>query len=314
MSATASEQLKRILDLIPRIADDKDHRIDELAANVGVPRTELIADLTAISDRYDTPAGFIEGLSILIEDDAVSVHANHLHRPMRLTMPELCALELGLVMLRRERTPAEQGPIDRALVRLREAITQVPSNERYEGTRYAELALAGSAEHLATLRKANRSKHKTEIRYRSGSATESSTRTICPDAIVYAEHMWYVVATCSDSVARFFRLDRIEDVSILEQHFEPDAKAMDRVLEQGRTFASDTAREMTVRYSPSIARWVSEREGKPLDDDGSLTLTLPVADDAWAVRHVLQYGPEAAILAPAELRALLLERLKSAIS
>lgn len=89
---------------------------------------------------------------------------------------------------------------------------------------------------------------------------------------------------------------------------------MDRVLEQGRTFASDTTREMTVRYSASIARWVSEREGKPLDDDGSLTLNLPVADDAWAVRHVLQYGPEAEILAPAELRALLIERLESAAS
>jgi predicted DNA-binding transcriptional regulator YafY len=314
MSGTASDQLKRILHLIPRVADDKEHRLEDLASLAGVSPSELIADLSAISERYDTPGGFVEGLSIFVEDDSVSVHANHFHRPMRLTMPELCALELGLVMLRRERTLAEQAPIDRALARLREAITHVPSNDRYEGTRYAELALTGSAEHLATLREAHRDRRKVDIRYRSGSATESSMRTICPDAIVYAEHMWYVVATCSDSVARFFRLDRIETVNVLDERFEPDARAMDRVLEQGRTFASETSRQMTVRYSPHIARWVAEREGKALDDDGSLTLLLPVADDAWAVRHVLQYGPEAEILAPDDLRALLVERLKSVTS
>ena len=314
MSGTASDQLRRILHLIPRVADDKEHRLEDLASQAGVSPSELIADLSAISDRYDTPAGFIEGLSIFLEDDSVSVHANHFHRPMRVTMPELCALELGLVMLRRERTPAEQAPIDRALARLREAITQVPSNERHEGTRYAELALAGSADHLTRLRQANRTRHKVEIRYRSGSATESSMRTICPDAIIFAEQMWYVVATCSDSVARFFRLDRVESVNVLDESFEPDASAMDRALEQGRTFASDTTRQMTVRYSPRIARWVAEREGKKLDDDGSLTLHLPVADEAWAVRHVLQYGPEAEILAPADLRALLVERLESVAS
>jgi predicted DNA-binding transcriptional regulator YafY len=42
-------------------------------------------------------------------------------------------------------------------------------------------------------------------------------------------------------------------------------------------------------------------------------LRLPVADDAWAVRHVLQYGPEAEILEPVELRRMLVERLKSMI-
>ncbi len=66
---------------------------------------------------------------------------------------------------------------------------------------------------------------------------------------------------------------------------------------------------MTVRYSPRIARWVAEREGKPLDEDGSLTLEHPVADDSWAVRHVLQYGPDAELLEPAELREKVREGL-----
>lgn len=311
MSTTASDQLKRILQLIPQVADDREHRLEDLASEVGISPRELMSDLSSISERYDAPGGFVEGVSIYVEEDSVSVHANHFLRPMRLTMPELCALELGLVMLRRERTPAEQAPIERALSRLEDTISHVPSNERHEGTRYAELALAGSVEQLAMLRTAHRDGMKVRIRYRSGSATASVDRTICPNAIVFAEQMWYVVAMCDDAVARFFRLDRIESVHVLDEQFQRDAGAVERVMEQGRAFASDTARHMTVRYSPRIARWVAEREGRTLDSDGSLTMQHPVADDAWAVRHVLQYGPEAEIMEPAELRALLVERLRT---
>jgi predicted DNA-binding transcriptional regulator YafY len=66
---------------------------------------------------------------------------------------------------------------------------------------------------------------------------------------------------------------------------------------------------MTVWYSHRIARWIAEREGCTLSDDGSLTLEHPLADEEWAVRHVLQYGPDAEVLHPPELRALLARRL-----
>jgi predicted DNA-binding transcriptional regulator YafY len=104
----------------------------------------------------------------------------------------------------------------------------------------------------------------------------------------------------------------VEAVSALDETFERDEGAGMRVLEAGRAFASDTSRRMTVRYSARIARWVAEREGATLADDGSLTLEHPVADDAWAVRHVLQYGPDAEVLAPESMRELLRERLKGA--
>jgi predicted DNA-binding transcriptional regulator YafY len=68
---------------------------------------------------------------------------------------------------------------------------------------------------------------------------------------------------------------------------------------------------MTVRYSPRIARWLAEREGKKLDADGGLTLEYPLADESWAIRHVLQYGPDAEILSPARLRQQLVAKLAS---
>jgi predicted DNA-binding transcriptional regulator YafY len=112
---------------------------------------------------------------------------------------------------------------------------------------------------------------------------------------------------------RFFRLDRVEEVALLGERFERDESIPSRLQSTSRAFASETSRRMTVRYSPRIARWVSEREGKPLDEDGSLTLEHQVADESWAVRHVLQYGPDAELLEPAELREKVREALRQKV-
>jgi predicted DNA-binding transcriptional regulator YafY len=311
VSDTAAAQLRRVLHLIPRLADGEEHAIADVAATAGVEPGQVLGDLASISERFDAPGGFVEGVSILVEDDTVCVTTHEFHRPMRLTMSELCALELGLAILRRERTPAEQAPIDRALERLRSAITQVPSNDRYRGTRWADLNDVGAAEHLATMRAAIAEMRKLELRYRAGGATETTVRVVAPHSLVFAEQMWYLVAAADDDALRFFRLDRVEDVQGRDERFERDTAAAQRVLEAGRAFASETARRMTVRYSPRIARWVAEREGASLAEDGSLTLEHPVADDAWAVRHVLQYGPDAELLAPTDLRAHVASRLSS---
>jgi len=37
----------------------------------------------------------------------------------------------------------------------------------------------------------------------------------------------------------------------------------------------------------------------------------PLADDAWAVRHVLQYGPEAEVLEPARIRERIVATLNA---
>jgi predicted DNA-binding transcriptional regulator YafY len=60
-----------------------------------------------------------------------------------------------------------------------------------------------------------------------------------------------------------------------------------------------------------VARWIAEREGKSVEADGSLTLEHPLADTDWAVRHVLQYGPDAEVLEPAAVRQAIVRRLSA---
>ena len=100
MTDTAAAQLRRILHLIPQLGDGEPHPIAEIVQRAGVDREVLLRDIRTISERFDTPGGFIEGLTIFLESDTVEVTTNHFLRPMRLTRPELLALELGLAMLR----------------------------------------------------------------------------------------------------------------------------------------------------------------------------------------------------------------------
>jgi predicted DNA-binding transcriptional regulator YafY len=309
MTDTAAAQLRRILHLIPQLGDGEPHPIAEIVERAGVDRAVLVKDIRTISDRFDAPGGFIEGLQIFLGPDTVSVHPNHFLRPMRLTRAELCALELGLAMLRMERPPEEHRAIDRARERLQRAIAaSAPSEE--EDYRFASLGPAGDPEHLRRLRQANRSRHRVRLTYRKAAAEAPSSRELCPYDIVFTSGMWYVVANCGDEGMRFFRLDRVEAVEVLEERYErPKDFSLESVMRDGKAFHAAETETLRVRYSPRIARWIAEREGKPVEADGSLVLEHPLADADWAVRHVLQYGPDAEVLEPASVREEIVRRL-----
>jgi proteasome accessory factor C len=110
---------------------------------------------------------------------------------------------------------------------------------------------------------------------------------------------------------RIFRLDRVEQVDLLDARFEsPRGFSVDAIVREGKAFQAAEPGTLRLRYSPRIARWVAEREGKALAEDGSLTLEHPLADLDWAVRHVLQYGPEVTVLEPDGVRQAVLRRLE----
>ena len=311
MNETASSQFKRLLHVIPKIADGQEHPIAEVAALAQADMNVLLADLETLGSRYDAPGGFVEGVQIIIEGPNIAVISDHLRRPMRLTMAELCALELGLAILRATRAPDELAAIDRALARLRETITRLPANDRHEGIRHAELAAAGNTATLTKVRSALAAHRKVRIRYRSGAAAQSSDRVVAPYSLAFANGMWYVVAWCERSdELRVFRMDRVEDAERLTESFDPpNPSVIDTALRDG-PFHTERPDRMTVWYSPRVARWIAEREGKELAADGSLMAERPLADAAWGVRHVLQYGPDAEIVAPEWMREEVAARLR----
>jgi proteasome accessory factor C len=305
MTETAALQLRRILRVIPEIADGSEHDLDAVAKRAGVDKNVLLGDLKVLADRHGAPGGFVEGMQIFIGPETVEVLSDQFLRPMGLTVQELCALELGLAILRAERPPDETPAIDRTRERLRKVIARLPAEHDEVALRHAEVAPTEGLVHLDALRLALRDHRKAEITYRRSGADEATTRVVRLYAIVPASGMWYAVAYCELSEAlRVFRMDRVEGASALGDRYEiPESFSVRETLLSTKALKAELPPVgMKVRYSPRIARWISEREGVEADGDGSVTIEHPLADAEWGCRHVLQYGEDAEVLEPLELR------------
>lgn len=313
---TAAHQLRRLLTLLPRFAESPQQSLSALATELRVPRAQLVADLALLAGRADETADD-DGVMVLIEGDSVVVRTDHFHRPMRLTAAELCALELGLGILARE-SPGDAGPrIAELLTKLRRAIADLPRDQVYRGLREGALAGDGAGEVLGALREALRRGRKLAIDYHGPHDVAPAERVVQPWALLFSRGAWYLVGWCERSDAqRVFRSDRITRAVVLEAPARPPADFVpEDVLVDGRPWCGPTTTSRcVVRYGPAIARWIAERDGGMMNTDGSVTRSLPLADREWAIRHVLQYGPDAEVIEPVELREAVAERLRTLLA
>ena len=305
-----TQQLRRLLAILPHLADGEERTYEEIAECVGADWETIRDDLFALSERDDAPGGFVEEVQLYFGERGVRAFSSQFQRPMRLTAGEAAALELGLAMLRAERSPDEHAAIDGARQRIREVRTRADDPPAL-ALRHAEAA-AGDSMYLARVSEAMRLGRKVRIGYRSSGHPDLRSRTICPFGVVASRAQWYVVAHCETSEAvRVFRLDRIEGVDMTSEPFErPEGFSVESVVRDDMVFQGDPPFSMTVRYSPRIATWIAEHEAGEAQADGSFVVVHPVADVRWAVRHVLQYGPDAEVVEPAELRREIVERLR----
>jgi proteasome accessory factor C len=308
---TSVEQLRRLLALLPGIADGSEHSIADVATRIGVDADTLLKDLHDFSDRAGDPPGWIDRVQLFIDAEQVSMGpASHFRRPMALTQEEWRALELGLALLRAERPPDERPPLERALEKVRALMTEAPPEDV---THSATLGGERHATTLAALRKAMGERKRVAINYQKGASDAPDRRTICPFSFVTEQGAWYLVAHCDRSEGiRIFRLDRVIALEALDETFErTDDLDIDAMLASGHAFVGDPPERLRVRYSPRVARWISDRETGTALSDGSLEVEYPMADANWAMRHVLQYGPEAEIISPSGVRDELLRRLEA---
>ncbi len=310
----SAAQLKRLLLAIPALADNRAHRIRDVAERVGTDEATLSRDLRTLVTRFGgEPGGFVEGVQLAFGPETVQLHSLLLRRPMGLSRAELRAIELGLAIIRQEVTPPEESTVDRARARVAKAATSVPRDSGHEVTRAG--TLGGSTEdiaHLTTLRQALAHRCKARIGYRSAKAAAAAERTVHPYGIVYSRGSWFLIAFCDKAHdLRVFRVDRLTSVRVLdrERATEPPGFSIESVLERGRVMSQGIGESVRIRYSARIARWIAEREVGEVQGDGSLVVEHPLGDDEWAVRHVLQYGADAEVLGPERVREAVVARL-----
>jgi proteasome accessory factor C len=144
------------------------------------------------------------------------------------------------------------------------------------------------------------------IEYYKANEDVFSERTIEPYALMNGLDGWYIAAFDPEREAmRHFRLDRVKEVTVLEERFEPRpevdvAADLDGWPRTGEVEASQHAR---VWISPERARWL--REERPVVDelaDGAIIVEFSFAGTDWLVREILKEAGDAVVLEPAAAR------------
>ncbi len=153
--------------------------------------------------------------------------------------------------------------------------------------------------------------------YHSPQRNQTTQRTVEPHHLQHYMGSWVLLAWCRKRQAwRRFYLARMENVTIRMPFTRRPAPAWRHLLQSGfGIFQGSKTFMVTVRFSPHMARWIHEQIWHPDQviekaGDGSLTLTVPVADLREIKMKILQFGYEAEVLAPEELRKQIREEAK----
>lgn len=306
----ASDQLERILYLLPRAVRPEGVPIAELTAELGVTKEVILGDIAEVTARaYYHPAAWVTDLEISVERDRVRVWTTgEFGRPVRLSPREALALTLGLRMMADGDDAGRREELLALAARLDAGLTAAPAERMAAG-----FSLDGGDPHgngiVALVRDAAAERRCLRFAYLKPGDPEPEPRLVAPYALVFSRGHWYAVGHSEEAGAiRAFRLDRVLEADSTGETFEvPGDFDVADYLEGESVFHAGEELEAVVRYSPRIARWMAEREPVEECPDGSVVVRHRVADPRWIVRHVLAYGAEAELLEPVELRELVRE-------
>lgn len=293
-----STQALRLVELIAWLSQRDTHEpvtYARAAARLGVSAKVVRDDLAALFSLTEELKPWLASLSVGVEADGFTIRSRgHFRRPFRLTPDEVLALAIGLAGVPRGPAIATRfmktlaRPHDGAAVDRRFSLGPAPS--------------AHVERVIAATRQARDERRKLTSVY-CGASGEPVRRTVQTHQILTSRATWYVYAWCETAAGwRLFRAERFLELAVGEERFQRRAD-FTPIEEAADLLRAEETIPTVVRFDPSIARWLSERypHGRHMAD-GGLEVTLNVADPAWLVREVLQYGDRAEVINPESMR------------
>ena len=291
---SAPDRVARLLAIIPWIAAQDGPTLDEVCSRFGVSRRKLEEDLTILTlvgvPPY-TPDTLIE---VTIEGDRVWLRfADVFAKPLHLTPEQAVALVAAGSASQSLPGADVDGPLATALAKLAAVLGLAPGEA-------LSVALGDTRPGvLEALRRGVAENRRVRLDYYAYGRDVRSTRDVDPAAVFAHEGFWYVRGWCHRAADhRLFRVDRIVDVAVLDETFDPPP-------------ASGGGRDADVFYNgPEIprvtldvgehARWVVETY--PVDEvtttpEGRLRIRLPVTAAPWLERLLVRLGADARVVA-----------------
>ncbi|XVX21994.1 helix-turn-helix transcriptional regulator [Actinomycetota bacterium] len=298
---TATARLTRLLTMVPWLVNRQGIDVAEAAKGLGVTEKQLEADLSLL---FLCGYGTMPDQLIDAEWDGGHVYvrnAETIERPLRLGRDEAVTLLVGLRLLAAMPGLTERDAVDRAAAKITEA-----AGADAEAATRVEVSVddAADAQVVATAREAVERHRRLHLRYLVPGRDESTERDVDPFRVVGLDAHWYLEGWCHRAQdTRLFRLDRVEEIEILDVDGTPPAGARPRDLADGAFVASADDLEVTLDLTRDAA-WVPDYypvESVLARPEGGARVTLRTGDLEWLVRLLWRLGGTARAVAPDSL-------------
>src|SRR3712207_2332437 len=150
-------------------------------------------------------------------------------RPLRLTTDEAVALVVALRPLLELPGLAEREAVNRALAKVSAA-----AGSAAERVTPVALSVDAREQALAVVREGLERRRALHLHYYVPTRDERTERTVDPMRLLLVEGRWYLEAWCRRVGGfRLFRLDRVDDVVVLDEPAAPPPQAHERDVDQG---------------------------------------------------------------------------------
>ncbi len=301
-SESATTRLSRLLTMVPWLLAHQGVDIDVAAAEFAVTREQLVSDLELLF-LCGTPGGMPDDLiEADWEEGRVYVgNAEHIARPLRLTVDEALTLMVGLRALASTPGIAEHEPVARALTKLEEATGAV-------GAASAKVQVSiddgAQASVLTAARRAVRDHRRVHLAYLVPARDEVSERDVDPMRVVSLDAHWYLEGWCHRAEdVRLFRVDRVQTLEVLDIDGTPPPQAQPRDL-GGAAFTSRPDDLEVVVETDRSGGWIVDYYPTQTVEElgeGRRRVTLRVSDPSWVRRLAWRMGGHLRVLRPADL-------------
>jgi predicted DNA-binding transcriptional regulator YafY len=307
-SAGSTGPLRRQWRLLQLLSSDTALTVEQLAEQTGVATKTIRRDLQELRDA-DVPI-----------EEITAAHNRKTFRLGRDTIPadfnfgELAALYLGRQFFERMAGTVLWKSAQSAFQRIEQRLSpgalgyvELVARSLYD----ADAGLsdyAGRAELIDRLHQACEESRVVRIRYQSASSQTEKSYRLNPYVIVIYSHSLYFIGD-SEGRIRTFKVDRVSDVELLEDHFErPEDFEAGGFLEHsfGVWQRGEKPFTVRVRFTAEAAKYAAEKrwfQHQTLEEqpDGSVILSAEISDTTAIRGWLCSFRGAAQVLEPQSL-------------
>jgi predicted DNA-binding transcriptional regulator YafY len=280
-----------------------------LARECGVTERSIYRDIISLSEA-NVPIYYDRGYKLA---------SDNFLPPLNFTFEEYSCLKLALESSPLNRTGKHRPTLKRIKAKVDANISRQVKEQRKTAVDTTHIDIAVSQARVSQARKkgerfysrieeAIENNQCLQVRYESINSG-LTTRVVEPYFIIFRGRAFYFVAYCRlRKELRTFRVDRIENVKLIDEHFvrRKGVNARDYFEGSWEVFSGEPV-EVTVKFTQTAARVILSGKYHPKEEveklgEDEVVYRVTVRGLEEIKRWILGFGDEAEVLSPAELR------------